>query len=196
MPGWLIYCHFEDSNYKGLIFVIYWHSSTAKVCYLACSKNTFWVSLKVSKGSLEVTSPSDIPQNIKSGRIWDRLTWVNIPALGFYAKSSIAPLSAWLAASSRVYGFRSSVQCQNISNVPCPNLDLHIKGRISCAAMTSIKSFQYWKIKRVKSQRDIQDITESCWKLSKCIPVCFGKKTRLTGQSQCWEWHFVALITL
>lgn len=180
MPIWLIYCHFEDSNYKELIFVIYWHNSSAKMCYLACSKNTSWVCLKVSEGSLEVTSLSDIPQNIKSGRIWDRLTWVNIPAPGFYTKSSTASLSAWLAASSRVYGFKSSVQCQNISNVPCPNLDLHKKGRISCVAMTSIRSFQYWKIKRVKSQRAIRDLTESLWKLSKCIPVCFGKKTKQT----------------
>lgn len=179
MPIWLIYCHFEDSNYKGLIFVIYWHSSTAKVCYLTSSKNTSWVCLKVSEGSLEVTSHSDIPQNIKSGRIWDRLTWVTIPPLGFHTKSSTAPLSAWLAAGSRVHGFKSSVQGQNISNVPCPNLDLHVRGRISCVAMTSSRSFQYWKMKKVKSQRAKTDITESCWK---CIPVCFGKKpNRLIG---------------
>lgn len=182
MPVWLIYCHFEDNNYKGLIFVIYWHSATTKVCYLTSSKNTSWVCVKVSEGSLEDTSHSDIPQNTKSGSTWDRLMWVNIPALGFHTKSSTTPLchAAWLAASSRVYGFKSSVQGQNISNVPCPNLDLHMKGRISCVAMTSIRSFQHWKIKKVKSQRGIRDITESCWKLSKCVPVCFGNKTKQT----------------
>lgn len=149
MPIWLIYCHFEDSNYKGLIFVIYWHRSTAKLCYLACSKNTSWVCLKVSEGSLEVTSLSDILQNIKSGRIWDRLRWVNSSWVLHRVKCS--PFVS--RTGCKLKGFKSFVQGQNISNIPCPNFDLHLKGRVSCVAMTSIRSFQYWKIKKKKKKK-------------------------------------------
>ena len=39
-PIWFFFCHIEGKNYKGLIFVICRHSSTAKVRYLTPSKTS------------------------------------------------------------------------------------------------------------------------------------------------------------